>query len=96
MNLNENPHLNEHNIYFIKFFVLLWLTFQNSIHTLLLRYSRARNVPEMFYSSVAVFWMEIVKSLFCLFMIVFQKKCFFRQTFYNKIFIIINFFFLEY
>lgn len=64
------------SIEIIKIFVLVWLTFQNSIHTLLIRYSRVRNVPAMFYSSVAVFWMEIFKLIFCLWMSFFESNSF--------------------
>lgn len=53
----------------IKAAILVWLAFQNSVHTLLLRYSRVRPVPHMFYSSVAVFWMEVFKVFFCLVMV---------------------------
>lgn len=53
----------------IKLAVLIWLVLQNSVHTLLLRYSRARDVPDMFFSSVAVFLTEIVKIIICLYMV---------------------------
>ncbi|KAI1732922.1 nucleotide-sugar transporter domain-containing protein [Ditylenchus destructor] len=53
----------------IKIAVLIWLTLQNSIHTLLLRYSRVRVVPEMFFSTVAVFWTEVFKIVICLGMV---------------------------
>ena len=56
-----------------KLAVLLWLTLQNSIHTLLIRYSRARAVEEMFYSSVAVFLMEVVKIAMCTFMVLHES-----------------------
>ncbi|KAF8373606.1 srf-3 [Pristionchus pacificus] len=38
---------------------------QNAIHTLLIRYSRARKVDEMFLPSVAVFVTEIIKVVIC-------------------------------
>lgn len=53
----------------IKVAVLIWLTLQNSVHTLLLRYSRARDVPEMYFSSVAVFFTELIKVVVCLYMV---------------------------
>ncbi|CAD5218739.1 unnamed protein product [Bursaphelenchus okinawaensis] len=53
----------------IKIAVLIWLTLQNSVHTLLLRYSRARDVPEMYFSSVAVFFTEVIKVFVCLYMV---------------------------
>ena len=53
----------------IKLAVLIWLVLQNSVHTLLLRYSRARDVQDMFFSSVAVFFTEIVKVFICLYMV---------------------------
>uniref|UniRef100_A0AC35FZW8 UDP-galactose transporter n=1 Tax=Panagrolaimus sp. PS1159 TaxID=55785 RepID=A0AC35FZW8_9BILA len=53
----------------IKMAVLIWLVLQNSVHTLLLRYSRARDVSDMFFSSVAVFLTEIVKVFICLYMV---------------------------
>ncbi|CAI4227453.1 unnamed protein product [Auanema sp. JU1783] len=46
--------------------ILVWLTLQNSIHTLLIRYSRAREVEEMFLSTVAVFLTEVIKAVICL------------------------------
>jgi hypothetical protein len=52
-----------------KLAVLIWLALQNSIHTILIRYSRARDVPNMFFSSVAVFFTEIFKVIVCLYMV---------------------------
>ncbi|CAD6191892.1 unnamed protein product [Caenorhabditis auriculariae] len=49
--------------------ILVWLTLQNSIHTLLIRYSRAREVEAMFVSTVAVFLTEVIKCLICLFLV---------------------------
>ncbi|KAK5985620.1 UDP-N-acetylgalactosamine transmembrane transporter, partial [Trichostrongylus colubriformis] len=46
--------------------ILIWLTLQNSIHTLLIRYSRAREVEHMFLSTVAVFFTEVMKCVVCL------------------------------
>ncbi|VDM56629.1 unnamed protein product [Angiostrongylus costaricensis] len=46
--------------------VLVWLTLQNSIHTLLIRYSRARQVEHMFLPTVAVFFTEVMKLFVCL------------------------------
>ncbi|KAL6738143.1 hypothetical protein Aduo_011722 [Ancylostoma duodenale] len=46
--------------------ILVWLTLQNSIHTLLIRYSRAREVEHMFLSTVAVFFTEVMKCVVCL------------------------------
>uniref|UniRef100_A0A158PC61 Nucleotide-sugar transporter n=1 Tax=Angiostrongylus cantonensis TaxID=6313 RepID=A0A158PC61_ANGCA len=46
--------------------VLVWLTLQNSIHTLLIRYSRARQVEHMFLPTVAVFFTEVIKLFVCL------------------------------
>lgn len=54
----------------IKLAILIWLTLQNSIHNLLIRYSRIRIVPEMFFSSVAVFWMEVIKVFICIIMVI--------------------------
>ncbi|PAV56313.1 hypothetical protein WR25_15731 [Diploscapter pachys] len=49
--------------------ILVWLTLQNSIHTLLIRYSRARVVEEMFLSTVAVFLAEVIKCVICLLLV---------------------------
>ncbi|PAV68534.1 hypothetical protein WR25_02982 [Diploscapter pachys] len=49
--------------------ILVWLTLQNSIHTLLIRYSRARVVEEMFLSTVAVFLTEVIKCVICLLLV---------------------------
>lgn len=46
--------------------ILVWLTLQNSIHTLLIRYSRSREVEHMFLSTVAVFFTELMKCVICL------------------------------
>ena len=46
--------------------ILIWLTLQNAVHTLLVRYSRARPVEHMFYPSVAVFCTEAVKLVICI------------------------------
>uniref|UniRef100_A0A183C2A0 ARF7EP_C domain-containing protein n=1 Tax=Globodera pallida TaxID=36090 RepID=A0A183C2A0_GLOPA len=53
----------------IKLAVLIWLTVQNAVHALLLRYSRVRDVPDMYFSTVAVFWTEIIKLCVCLVMV---------------------------
>jgi hypothetical protein len=52
-----------------KLAVLVWLALQNAVHTILIRYSRAREVPEMFFSTVAVFFTEIFKVIVCLYMV---------------------------
>ncbi|KAI6175489.1 UDP-galactose transporter [Aphelenchoides bicaudatus] len=52
-----------------KLAVLIWLALQNAVHTILIRYSRARDVPEMFFSSVAVFFTEVFKVVVCLYMV---------------------------
>ncbi|CAB3405733.1 unnamed protein product [Caenorhabditis bovis] len=49
--------------------ILIWLTLQNSIHTLLIRYSRAREVEAMFVSTVAVWLTEVIKCVICLFLV---------------------------
>ncbi|CAI5448959.1 unnamed protein product [Caenorhabditis angaria] len=49
--------------------ILIWLTLQNSIHTLLIRYSRAREVEDMFVSTVAVWLTEVIKCIICLFLV---------------------------
>lgn len=54
----------------IKLYVLIWLTIQNSVHALLLRYSRVRDVPEMYFSTVAVFWTEVIKLCACTLMVI--------------------------
>ncbi|CAJ0932637.1 unnamed protein product, partial [Mesorhabditis belari] len=46
--------------------ILVWLTLQNSIHTLLIRYSRAREVDEMFTST-------IIKLVMCLMMVIYEE-----------------------
>ncbi|KAI6224497.1 hypothetical protein M3Y99_01390800 [Aphelenchoides fujianensis] len=56
--------------------VLVWLTVQNSVHTLLIRYSRAREVDAMFFSSVAVFSMEVLKMAVCLLVVVYESSGF--------------------
>ena len=53
----------------IKITVLIWLTLQNAVHALLIRYSRVREVPEMYFSTVAVFWTEVIKIIACVLMI---------------------------
>lgn len=60
----------------VRLAVLIWLTLQNSVHTLLLRYSRARDVPDMFFSSVAVFFTEIAKVIICLYMVFLEENGF--------------------
>lgn len=62
----------------IKLTILLWLTLQNSIHNLLLRYSRVREVPKMYFSSVAVFSMEIIKIFVCILMVINESDGFNR------------------
>jgi hypothetical protein len=52
-----------------KFAVLIWLALQNAVHTILIRYSRARDVPDMFFSSVAVFFTEVFKVIVCVYMV---------------------------
>ncbi|VDK34875.1 unnamed protein product, partial [Anisakis simplex] len=54
--------------------ILIWLTLQNSVHTLLLRYSRARNVDKMFLSSSAVFFTEIMKLVTCMLVEIREKQ----------------------
>nr|CDJ93986.1 Nucleotide-sugar transporter domain containing protein [Haemonchus contortus] len=54
--------------------ILIWLTLQNSIHTLLIRYSRAREVEHMFLSTVAVFFTEVMKCVVCLGIILKQES----------------------
>jgi hypothetical protein len=54
--------------------ILVWLTAQNSVHTLLVRYSRSRAVEHMFYASAAVFWTEAVKLVICLAAIVVEAQ----------------------
>ncbi|VDK75384.1 unnamed protein product [Litomosoides sigmodontis] len=54
--------------------VLIWLTLQNSAHTLLLRYSRVRVVEKVFLPSVAVFFTEVLKLITCLLFIVYEEK----------------------
>lgn len=54
--------------------VLVWLVLQNSVHTLLIRYSRARDVEKMFLSSVAVFFTEVIKIIACIFFIICEEK----------------------
>jgi len=49
--------------------VLVWLSVQTALHSLLLRYSRARP-NAMYYSSVAVFLTEVLKAIVCLAMMV--------------------------
>ncbi|VDM36619.1 unnamed protein product [Toxocara canis] len=54
--------------------ILVWLTLQNSVHTLLLRYSRARHVERMFLSSSAVFFTELMKLLTCILAIIYEQR----------------------
>lgn len=54
--------------------ILVWLTLQNSVHALLVRYSRVRNVEKMFLSSVAVFFTEILKAITCILCIIYEEK----------------------
>ncbi|KAL3982823.1 UDP-galactose/UDP-N-acetylglucosamine transporter srf-3 [Acanthocheilonema viteae] len=53
---------------------LIWLTLQNSAHTLLLRYSRVRVVEKVFLPSVAVFFTEVLKLITCLLFIIYEEK----------------------
>uniref|UniRef100_A0AC35U6R1 UDP-galactose/UDP-N-acetylglucosamine transporter srf-3 n=1 Tax=Rhabditophanes sp. KR3021 TaxID=114890 RepID=A0AC35U6R1_9BILA len=53
--------------------ILIWLTFQNSAHNLLIRYSRARDVSEMFYATSAVFNTELIKLVICLYMVLHES-----------------------
>ncbi|VDO14551.1 unnamed protein product [Brugia timori] len=53
---------------------LIWLTLQNSSHTLLLRYSRVRVVEKVFLPSVAVFYTELLKLIICLLFIIYEEK----------------------
>lgn len=62
----------------LKIGVLIWLTFQNSIHTLLIRYARARDIPQMFISSVAVFLTEIFKAFVCIFIVIYEEGSFLK------------------
>uniref|UniRef100_A0A915CFQ2 UDP-galactose transporter n=1 Tax=Parascaris univalens TaxID=6257 RepID=A0A915CFQ2_PARUN len=54
--------------------ILVWLTLQNSVHTLLIRYSRARHVEKMFLSSVAVFFTELLKLFICIVVIIYEER----------------------
>lgn len=65
----------------LKHGILIWMALQNSVHTIVLRYSRARSVPEMFLPSVAVFWMEIVKLVICLIIVCFEERSFKKLIF---------------
>lgn len=58
----------------VKVAVLVWLTVQNAINTLLLRYSRSRRISEVYYSSVAVMFMEIFKVVVCSIMVLWETK----------------------
>uniref|UniRef100_A0A0N5ADV1 UDP-galactose translocator n=1 Tax=Syphacia muris TaxID=451379 RepID=A0A0N5ADV1_9BILA len=58
--------------------ILIWLTFQNSVHTLLIRYSRARDVPHLFLPSVAVFFTEVFKIISCLLVICYEEQSMLR------------------
>uniref|UniRef100_A0A0N5CDM2 UDP-galactose translocator n=1 Tax=Strongyloides papillosus TaxID=174720 RepID=A0A0N5CDM2_STREA len=66
----ENTNFN------IKILILVWLTFQNSAHNLLIRYSRARDVQDMFFSTSAVFNTEIIKLIICLYMVLYETGSF--------------------
>jgi hypothetical protein len=47
----------------IKVYVLVWLVLQNSVHALLLRYSRVRDVPEMYVDeSFSPFFVNQIKE----------------------------------
>ncbi len=56
-----------------KYGILVWLTLQNSIHVLIVRYSRSRPVQDMFFASCAVFWTEVVKLIICLLAVLFES-----------------------
>ncbi|KAL7076490.1 hypothetical protein ACQ4LE_004749 [Meloidogyne hapla] len=58
----------------IKLGVLIWLTVQNAVHALLLRYSRVRDVKEMYFSTVAVFWTEVIKLFVCLLVVFYSES----------------------
>ncbi|KAM3725372.1 UDP-galactose/UDP-N-acetylglucosamine transporter srf-3 [Dirofilaria immitis] len=76
---------------FVQSSILIWLTLQNTVHTLLLRYSRIRVVDEVFLPSVAVFFTEILKIITCLLFIIYEEKSIYsmlhlvkRQVFDNS------------
>lgn len=52
-----------------KLLILVWYSVQNTIHILLMSYTRGRNVSEVYYPSVAVFFTEVFKFVMCLFMV---------------------------
>uniref|UniRef100_A0A158RC74 UDP-galactose transporter n=1 Tax=Thelazia callipaeda TaxID=103827 RepID=A0A158RC74_THECL len=71
---------------------LVWLTVQNSIHVILLRYSRARHVEKVFLSSVAVFLTEIFKLIICMVLITKKEQSLRRliELFYITIIVLDN------
>ncbi|KAI1726059.1 nucleotide-sugar transporter domain-containing protein [Ditylenchus destructor] len=52
-----------------KLLILVWYSVQNTIHILLMSYTRSRSVTDIYYPSVAVFFTEVFKFAMCLFMV---------------------------
>uniref|UniRef100_A0A914V7E2 UDP-galactose translocator n=1 Tax=Plectus sambesii TaxID=2011161 RepID=A0A914V7E2_9BILA len=64
----------------LKYISLLVLVVQNASQVLLIRYARTRETEEMFLSTAAVFWTEVVKLITCILIVIVQEssvqKCF--------------------
>ncbi|GMT26533.1 hypothetical protein PFISCL1PPCAC_17830, partial [Pristionchus fissidentatus] len=56
-----------------KFWILSWIVVHNACFTLIMRYSRIRDVDEMFLPSVAVFVTELLKLTICFTMLMYEE-----------------------
>ncbi|GMS99955.1 hypothetical protein PENTCL1PPCAC_22130, partial [Pristionchus entomophagus] len=56
-----------------KILILTWITIHNACFTLIMRYSRIRDVEEMFLPSVAVFVTELLKLFICFVMVMYEE-----------------------
>ncbi len=58
----------------MKYVSLVVLVFQNAAQVLLIRYARTRGKAEMFLSTTAVFWTEVMKLFACIIIVAIQEK----------------------
>lgn len=56
-----------------KIIVLIICLLHNTVHTLLLRYTRTRNLSEMYIPSFAVFYTEVLKFLTCILLVLIEE-----------------------
>ena len=60
----------------LKLIILVWLTLQSSVHALLIKYTRIQHgkTNVLYFPSVAVFMMELIKMVFSFIMVYFQSN----------------------